>query len=182
MRYAKLLVVGFIAFMMYGCGNVFVSQPIGQKPYKVEAEDWEGTWFNPDGSSSTIKVLDGENGILEIAWIEDSDNTLKLESYEVYLRDSGQWILGSMKVKDNSDKDSYFWGRIEKEERQIIFWRPDLDKFENLVKEGKLPGKINAYNVILGDLKPEHLEIITSEDSGVLFCWDKPLVLMKLTK
>jgi hypothetical protein len=35
-------------------------------------------------------------------------------------------------------------------------------------------------DVILEELKPQHLKIITSGERGVLFEWDKPAVFVKV--
>ena len=41
-------------------------------------------------------------------------------------------------------------------------------------------GKLDGDDVILDELKPQHLKIITSGERGVLFDWDKPLVFVKV--
>ena len=52
-----------------------------------------------------------------------------------------------------------------------------------MVREGKLPGKIDANNnIILDELKPEHVNIITSESEGVLFDWQNPGVVMRIIR
>jgi hypothetical protein len=48
------------------------------------------------------------------------------------------------------------------------------------VKDGVFPGKIDGDDVILDELKPQHLKIITSGERGVLFEWDKPAVFVKV--
>ena len=49
-----------------------------------------------------------------------------------------------------------------------------------MVEEEVLPGKAEERSVVLGELGPEHLEIITSEEYGVLFDWDDPMLLWRV--
>ena len=37
-------------------------------------------------------------------------------------------------------------------------------------------------DIFLDDLKPEHIQIITSESEGVLYEWDSPAVAIRIIK
>jgi hypothetical protein len=76
----------------------------------------------------------------------------------------------------------YTWVKVEKDGGQIVVWDPDLEKFRALVKEGKLPGKIDEKNVLLDALGPEHVQMVTSSEEGVLFDWQSPAVLIRVVK
>jgi hypothetical protein len=154
---------------------------MGDQPVKLEAEDWEGTWLQAEGAI-VAKVVDSEKGILKVAGIESEDTELKFESVDAYLRTWGDWTFASIKEKPESDNDLYLWGRITKSDRQVIIWDPNVEKFKKLVEAGKLPGKVDGDNVILDELKPEHMQIITSGAEGVLFDWENPSALIRVAK
>ena len=63
-----------------------------------------------------------------------------------------------------------------------MVWSPDETLFKQLMKAGVFPGKVDGDEVILDELKPQHLKIITSGERGVLFSWDKPTVFVKVGK
>lgn len=179
MKHFKDLLVWLTAATITGCGMVYTTQPIGENPYLIEKETWEGTWTNGE-NFLTINVLDEKNGLFQIAWIEDDQNPIKLESCKVHLLESGDWVFGSIQDKDNPKR--YIWGRIKKNERQIVVWLPDPEKFKTLVGEGRLPGKIGDNEVVLGNLTSKHLKLITSEMEGVLFEWDEPIIFRRLNQ
>jgi hypothetical protein len=54
-------------------------------------------------------------------------------------------------------------------------------KFRDLVMRGILPGEVVKENVILGKITPELVEIIESEQHGLLFEWQEPLILRKVS-
>lgn len=168
--------------LLVGCANVFSTQPIGLKPYQIKEEDWKGVWFNKDAAVS-IKVVDGCNGVIKVAWVEWKDNEAKLECHEVQLRQFDKWIFGNVKDTDANGKGLYLWAPIKLSGDQLIYWRPDAEKFRALGKQGKLPCREEGENdCILGDLSPEHLKIMTSQTEGPLYEWDEPLVFLRITK
>jgi hypothetical protein len=48
-----------------------------------------------------------------------------------------------------------------------------------LVRDGVIPGRLDVQDVILEELEPQYLKIITSAERGVPFSWDKPIVFVK---
>jgi len=166
--------------MLQGCASVLVEAPIGLDPNPIVADKWNGTWFNP-GGTLTVEVADAQAGLIDIAWIEARDDGLKMESHRLVLKRAGDWIFCSMKAEDgNSSAEGWLWGRIKNDGKQIIFWLPKVESFQQLVTDGKLPGHIKDDNVILGTLEPAHLAILSSEQAGILYHWDEPMVLMRL--
>jgi hypothetical protein len=178
-KYLKYMLFWIMAVTITGCGFVYTHQPIGERPSLIETGDWEGNWINED-KFLTINVLDETKGLLRISWIEKDQGEVKLESCNLHLLESGDWIFASIPDKDNPKR--YLWGRIKQDERQVVVWLPDLEKFKGLVEEGKLPGRIDNKNVMLGNLTSDHLKLITSETEGVLFEWDEPIIFQKFIK
>ncbi len=183
-----------LALTLCGCAPVYTSKPIGEKPKNLihEVAEWEGTWINSKGEAFQVKVKDPANGVLQTVGIEEKENKPTLKEYKIHLRESGKWCFASIKLDEFTgekitdekfkDKEFYFWARISKEDRQVIFWAPDADKFKELVKNGNLPGKIEGNETYLGDLEPKHMELITSSSNGVLLDWENPAVFTKMSK
>ncbi len=178
-RYARLTLAGLILLTTCGCSAVYSKRPVGEKPAKIATKDWEGNWLMSDGVSMKVKVVDADKGILKLFWLDD-DTKVVMKTADVELRESGEWLFASTKAEDKGQTKGYAWGRIKNEDRQIILWFPADKIFKGLVKDGVFPGKIDGDDVILEELKPQHLKIITSGERGVLFEWDKPAVFVKV--
>jgi hypothetical protein len=179
--YWKLILAGVLLATTCGCNPVFSKRPVGEKPAKIAAKDWEGNWVASDGGSLKVKVIDADKGILKLFWLDDDEKGNPImKTADVELRESGEWLFASTKAEDKGQTRGYAWGRIKNEERQIVLWLPDDKTFKRLVKDGVFPGKLDGDDVILEELKPQHLKIITSAERGVLFGWDKPVVFVKV--
>jgi hypothetical protein len=170
-----------LALTLSACSAVLVREPIGEAPYPVQEKEWEGEWIHEDGLIF-IRVADEDEGALLLAGVEEKDEVLGLETSKVTLRRSGEWVFASLRDETASAKeDEYVWARIRKADDMIIVWLPDADKFKGLIEEGILPGE-TGDGILLKDLKKEHYEIITSEAQGVLFEWDEPMILRRLSR
>jgi hypothetical protein len=182
MRFTGSLLTSLLVLTLAGCGAVYVTQPIGEKPCKIKAKDWEGTWIHKDGSV-TVRVMDGENGQLRIAWIEPKENGLTFETHNVQLREAGSWMFANIKDDANTNEPRYLWARIKGDGNQVIVWLPDPAKFRALVEEQKFPGRIEGKSdVILDTLELKHLRIIAGEQEGILFVWEEPVVFLRFTR
>jgi hypothetical protein len=167
------------AALVLGCAAVPSIEPVGERPKAISAEEWSGTWIH-ENHPITIKVLDGQKGLLQVAWVEEKEGDLKLESYQVAVRESGDWIFGN--VKEKGDSSSHYWALIKKDAGQIIVWTPDPAQFRRLIQTGVLRGKLEGYDIILGRLTPDDLKIILDRDNGVSFEWQHPVVFFRVGK
>jgi hypothetical protein len=180
-----VVIFGLVALMGTGCNAVVSTVPVGNQPATLNPEEWEGIWYHPQGST-TIAVADPQHGILEVAFVGKDPNLggrLTFKTLRVLVRTSDKWLFFNFRGENPVDPN-YLWGRlqIDMEGRRILAWFPRADKFAQLVREGILPGKVDEKgNVTLSELREEHLRIITEEQKGVLFAWDSPLVLFKLS-
>jgi hypothetical protein len=181
----KLLLTN-VFMLLCACSAVYSVDPLGENPVQLDAQQWDGDWRGAEGVMK-IKVKDAEAGILQVAWIED----MELQQFDVYLLESNGWQFFNVKDEEdeNDPSDGYVWGRIRYHENTILLWDPDIRKFRSLVRDGTLPGearksgkdKQNESDVVLDKLTQAHLLLITSEEKGVLFDWDEPLVLLKIS-
>ena len=177
-RYSKLALTALLLTTAWGCSSVISKRPIGEKPARIVAKDWEGNWVGTDGAVN-VKVVDADKAILRVVWLEDdAQGKTAMKTAEVQLRESGEWLFVNTKEEDQDR--GFVWGRIKNKDRQIIVWPPDYKSFTECVNDGVFPGKLDGDEVILDELKPEHLKIITSGERGVLFSWDQPAVFVKV--
>jgi len=57
----KLFLSVLALLLTCGCSAVTSKRPIGEKPARIVAENWQGKWISRDGEV-TIKVDDAERG------------------------------------------------------------------------------------------------------------------------
>lgn len=163
-----------------GCASVSSIELVGERPKEISQKDWDGTWINRDHPIK-IKVSDKPKGLLQVAWVEEKGGGFKLESYQVEMREAGEWTFGNIKEKEGPAP--YYWALVKNDQGQIIVWTPDPAQFRKLVQNGVLPGKVEkAGDVVLEKLTLEHLKVIMSGDHGVCFDWQKPIVFFRLGK
>lgn len=172
----SLFPIILLTSLLVGCSTVYSTKPVGVAPASIQADDWQGTWVHKDGAI-TIEVVDAEKGLLQAALIED----MKLKSFSVHIQTSGDWMFGS--TKQAPDDKRFVWGRVKREENQLIIWSPSVSKFKTMVQDGVLPGVVqDGGNVTLGELTTNHINLIASEANGVVFDWDEPVVFTRLSK
>jgi hypothetical protein len=174
----------FLALMLVvvicGCTQVASVAPVGEYPRKISPADWDGTWLNKE-QPIKIKVADPQQGLLQVAWVEDKGGRLMLESYEIELRAAGEWTFGNLKTKETAAP--YLWGLVQKDQGQILIWTPDQAYFRKLVETGVLPGSVTkGGDVVLQKLTPEQLQTIMSPARSECFNWKAPLVFIRLGK
>jgi hypothetical protein len=179
MRLVNLWVV-VAACVLSGCASVSSIEPMGERPKPLLATDWAGTWLHQDHPVA-IRVADPQQGLIEVAWVEEKQGALKLESYEIALRESGDWTFGNARDSDRPGRS--YWGVVRKEEGQILIWTPDPERCAALVKGGIIPGTVDeGGDVILDRLTPQQTLRVVSVDQGSCLRWTEPLVFFRLGK
>jgi hypothetical protein len=190
MKHFPLLIVSVFLLAASACSYVTVTEPIGEEPVQLQPKEWEGVWklyfyslFNEDEEEAffVMEVSDSENGVLKVQNIGREP-----ESAQVYLRESNGWMFGSYRNPGEAEDKGMCWGRFEKHGDRIFIWVPDYDRFSGLMNDGLLPGHpaedMDGDKIlILSNLKPEHLELVTSESKGVLFHWDHPIFMERIS-
>ncbi len=178
MKLARLIACAALVIGVLGCDLVASKHPVGGEPLSLDEAEWEGTWMHEDGPM-TVRVANAENGLLEVAWVEERGGELVLESIDVYLRGFGDWTFASFAGVED-EKSDLLWSRLGRDQEMVYLWWPRPEEFKLLVEEGLLPGTVEDDDVLLDRLQPEHLAVITSEDHGVLFEWDEPMTFWRL--
>ncbi len=123
-----------------------------------------------------FEIDDAAQGTLKITGLGDEP-----EHMTAFVRASGEDLFLSV-VQESQTLDAppvYTWALVESEHHRLILWNPNYAKFVRLVGLGLLPGELDDDGLTLGELSPEHMELLTSEDHGVLFEWRDPIVLWR---
>ena len=180
LRAVSLLAL-MLVLVVSGCAQVATVAPVGEHPKKLSPEDWNGTWIHKE-QPVKIMVTDPQQGVLQVAWVEEKRGCLEMESYQVEIWEAGAWTFGNLRVKD-SPGAPYHWGLVKNEEGQIIFWSPDHAYVRKLVEQGVLPGNVaKGGDVVLKKLTAEQIKTIMSPARSECFNWMKPTVFMRLGK
>src|SRR5210317_1214779 len=95
MRMRGLFTSLMIALLLGGCSAVLTTEPIGEEPLLIVAEEWEGTWTDSEDFLE-IRVVDSAMGRLEVAWIETDAEGFELERVDVLLRQGGEAIYANV--------------------------------------------------------------------------------------
>ncbi len=163
-----------------GCATVASVEPVGDRAKELFQDDWGGAWIHQD-HPIMIKVADPRQGVLQVAWAEEKGGRFVLESYQIEMRETGEWTFGNVKAKEGPAP--YLWALVKYEPGQIIIWTPDPAHFRKLVETGALPGKVDqGGDVALEKLSSEHLKVLMSGDRGVCFDWKTPIVFFRVGK
>ena len=189
MRIQLICLSAFLSLTLAGCTTVMSTQPVGEVPVALTAEDWEGTWTDSEDFLE-IRVIDGEAGQLEAAWIETGEDGFELESVEIFMRRSGDALFGS--VLDEPDDEAgvgdeeaepealYAFFRLARDGKKLVVWWPDVEAFQALVEEGRLPGEVTeGDDVVLEALSEAQLELLSSDQNAGLWEWKSPAILMR---
>ncbi len=178
MSVIRLIACALLVVVLAGCAVVASKQPVGETPLSLDDSDWEGTWLTEDGTL-TVRVVDAEQGLLQVAWVEQQGGEFVLETIDVMLRQYRDWTFASFAGVEEGQSD-LLWSRLDRNERQLFLWAPRPEEFKRLVEEGLLPGAVTGDDVLLERLDADHLAILVSEEHGVLFDWDEPMALHRL--
>lgn len=192
MRMRDVLASLLIGSLLGGCSAVLSTEPVGNEPLVLLAEEWDGTWSDSEDFLE-IRVVEPEAGRLGVAWIEYSVNGFDLEHLDVWLRRSGDVIFANvLEVSDEdpgtdgsvddtgAEAEPYAFFRLAREDGKLVVWNPKLEAFKALVEDGKLPGTVTeGGDVVLGTLSDAQLALLASDDSAHLWSWKEPGILLR---
>ena len=187
MNITRIACCGIALLGLVGCSAVYLEEPIGSEVVRIEEGDWEGTWVAADGDVATIGVRDADAGTLWVADVGKHGDEMKMESLTVHVRDASRGGRERLFISVEDD-GAYFWGLVVRDQDYVVLYAPEIDRFRDMVNEGRLPGRIGdesdlaGSDVYLGKLAPEHLDLILSDDAGTLFAWDRPYVLRRVSR
>ncbi len=174
--------VAFVLLLATGCSVVSIPRPIGEKPHGLVAADWEGTWI-AGRDVAKVKVVDAAAGQLQLAVVEEKDSQPRLVTYTAYITESGKTLFASLR-NDEADTatKSYGWARIRHDPDQVLVWWPDVKRFGELVRAGKLSGKLDGSDVLLDSPTAEQVTALVSGALGPVFADECPAVLRRVAR
>ena len=174
----KIMLVS-IFLILAGCNAVFTPKPLGEKAVQLNTEEWQGTWLAPEMVVITT-VLDKDKGRLQAAWMERGTNGVEMEVLEGSIRASCDIMFINTRDDNPNVEPRYLWMVLDKFENHFTVWSANLEQFKAMVADGRLPGEETEDGVVLGELKPEHLEMIIDPSTNLLD-WKNPGVFIKVS-
>lgn len=175
MKLKSVFVLIPVVVFLAGCESVLTTQPIGDTVVQLSPEQWQGTWLHHDAVFTTT-VLDKDKGSLQASWIEQSEVGIEMEVAEGTVRATGDMTFFVTKDKT---KELFHWARVEKGDNYLIMWSPNVEQFKVLINDGRLPGKVTEGGVLLGELKPEAIQMIDDPTANLLE-WKDPDIFIRI--
>ena len=176
-----------VSVVLMGC-PVGSKNLVGQEEFKLDAQKINGTWINDEGAI-LIKAIEPDKGIIKITFLEDKE---KNETVKIKIMKGRAWLYFNV-MPENESTDGYTWGRLQLDEKKIIFWHTASKVFAKAIEEGKIKGTIekkkqedgkfsfSTTDVNLTDSAINIVNLVETADKS-FFTWDEPMVFIKLTK
>ncbi len=188
-----IIIISICCFLfLVGCSQVVSKYPIGIENYIASSDAWDGIWLSED-EFIKIKVIDESNGIIKIAWIEQSENEFNLATITCQIKKGKKWLYFNVLELPGVEEDGYYhWGKIKKENHEIIFWYPSVEAFHEASKSKKLntivekttsgnSKKQSIKKIKLND-NPKAIIDLIEDSSSEYFDWENPVIVMKLKR
>ena len=155
--------------------------PFGLKQPHLDSDAITGTWESEGEKVCEITVFDPTNGVLEVTINESSNtNRPKNRTFYAYLRFGKKWHYVSVPMDEKgSSKDGYTFACYHFTPSKIVAWIPDAKKFRNLIETGVINGRIERGQLYINEVTPELIDLVESEEHGLLFDWREPLMIYK---
>jgi len=176
MKPNKLLFLFPLAFFLASCGSVLASVPVGDTVVQLSPEQWQGTWLHQEVVVTT-NILDKDNGLLQASWIERREEGVGLEVAKGTVRATGDKTF--FVTRDENRNELFLWARVKKGDNYLIMWPPNVEQFRILINNGELAGELTEHGVVLGELKPEFIEMI-DDPSANLLDWKNPHIFVRI--
>lgn len=185
----KFLIAFFLLTFLTSCSYVVSKYPVGIENYTTTADEWNGTWLN-ENEIIKIHVTDESTGLVQLAWIDHSQNGFKFESITCQIKKGKNWIYANVLEMPNEKIGGYyFWGRLKKEDRKILIWLPSAEAFRKAAEAKQIDAIVDATHstklkmqtiksVKLLD-NPEKIVTLVENSGSDYFDWEDPIVLIK---
>lgn len=170
------------------CSTVISKHPVGLEKYAADPNQWDGTWLT-NVEPVRIKVIDETKGIIQFSWIDNNDTEPKIESITIQVMRGDRWLYANvLELEEQKKEQRYYWGKIFKEDNQIIFWLPSTDAFKTAVELKKLQAIVEKATTLGGESSetillqddPKTIVNLVEEKGSHFFDWEHPVVLIKL--
>lgn len=184
----------YLLLSVTGCSDVVSKHIVGNEPSVLHPEEWDGIWISEENALIS-RVRDPEQGIIQIAWIDDENDGFQMHTLTCKILKGNEWQFWNVIATDNEPVDEYYsWGRIEKDKMEIVLWIPDVEAFKEAVEKQKIQGEIEKYEsddfffkistekVKLHDTSHKIVEFLETNTRDSYFFQEEALLLRKLGK
>lgn len=189
MRNVTKIIPLLLALLLTNCSYVVSKYPVGLENHSLKSADWNGVWLNEEAIIK-IDVIDELKGIIQLAWIEKKQEELKFESMTCQIMKGKKWLYINVLEMTNEDTgDHYFWGKIKKDEKKIIFWLPSVEAFHEAFRAGEIKAEVSKTQKTgtitqrIEDIKlldePKTIIDLLEKNGSKFFVWDEPAILIK---
>jgi hypothetical protein len=142
MKKITSLIVLVSMLFLTSCSSVVSHFPVGKEKIALESDQWDGTWL-ADKNVVKMKVIDRENGIVQMAWIEEVGNELQPKSVIFQVLKGGKWIYANvLEMEGKKAEDAYYWGVVKKEQGRIVFLYPSVPAFVQAAESQRIKAVI----------------------------------------
>ena len=127
-KFTSIIAIVFL-LLLTSCASVVSRHPVGRERIVLEPDQWDGAWL-ADENVVKMKVIDRENGIVQMAWIEEVGNELRPKSITFQVLKGGKWMYANvLELEGKKAEDVYYWGVVKKEQGRIVFFSPAVPAF-----------------------------------------------------
>lgn len=182
----KKLMSIILAVFLTGCVAVISKNQVGDSALKIDAKNWNGVW-TCDNDVLVVKTIDATKGILKIAMIQEKDDEFKVMSGKVTLKNLGENKFINIPFADFADKEEekekyagyFMWAKFERQNDNLIVWIAETDVLKEMIKAGKLKGKIEGHSIIMND-STEKLNDVIKKNIKTMINWQHPGVYNRI--
>jgi len=181
-----LVLVLLASLLATGCTSVTSRKLVGDQPVTLDPKVWNGVWTNDEDHNGVIlfRVKDATNGVLEVGMSELTETEMKLEKFDVHVRQAGAWWWANFKAENETN---FAFVRVSKPGVHLLVWGPDPAAFVKRVKAGGLKGELlkdsegkETGSVIIDELPPDQLRAIESGEWKDVLDLSSPGILRRL--
>lgn len=167
-----------VVLVLSGCSSVFVTKPVGEKTHVLVPADWEGLWLI-ENDAARAEVIDADGGRLRLSGIEIKDGQPTLVSTTLYVRESAGVLFVSVQTPE-VPPGQFLWAQVKRTADHLVVWSPDAKKFAQLVREGKLKGRVAESGDVYLELSSADEAALAQDTHGVLYEWRSPWIFRRL--
>ena len=168
----KTLFLLSMLLLVMGC-TIPTKNMVGLQDYKLEPQQIDGTWINPDGALA-LKVMDADKGIVRVFILDTKE---KPEIFDIKIMKGKTWLYFNLLPEGNRTEIN--WGKVKIEDNRIIAWHPSNKAFIKAIEEKKLLGTIKPECIT--DTAKNIVDLVETSES-IFFQWEDPMFLIKLSK
>ena len=181
MKNIQIFILLIFITLICSCSSIRSIHKLGEEPYMLNAEEWEGTWIAGD-EAYTVKVVNWQSSIfvdstsseIEVMSIEND----KIVKHNFFIKQTGSNTYGNLVTKEKH----YIFVKFKKRKNEIIIWLPNFDMMKEAIDSKKLAGVVKDKDVLLKSDEKVFNTFFTDNEDQMLFKYEEPFIFRKLIK